>query len=157
MAVVAPVFLDTTVLLAGIIDMGEPSLASQAAIAAIAAGRVKRPLTAWHCCLEFYSVATRLPPELRLQPADALRLLDEEVLGRCTVVDLPARERRRLLHDAATDEVVGGRIYDLHIAEVARAHGARAVVTDNRRHFTALLRYGIRVWSAAEFVAEIHG
>ncbi len=155
MAVVAPVFLDTTVLLAGIIDMGDPSAASQAAFAAIAAGRVKRPLTAWHCCLEFYSVATRLPPELRLQPADAVRLLDEEVLGRLTIVDLPARDRKRLLHDAATDEIAGGRVYDLHIAEAARAHGARVVVTDNRRHFSSLLRYGIRVVSAAEFVAEM--
>ncbi len=157
MAVVAPVFLDTTVLLAGIIDMGNPSAASQAAFAAIAAGRVKHPFTAWHCCLEFYSVATRLPPELRLQPADAVRLLDEEVLGRLTIVDLPARDRKRLLHDAATDEIAGGRVYDLHIAEAARAHGARVVVTDNRRHFSSLLRYDIRVLSAAEFVAEMRG
>jgi predicted nucleic acid-binding protein len=157
MAVVAPVFLDTTVLLAGMIDMGDVSVAPQAALTAVAAGRVKHPLTAWHCCLEFYSVATRLPPELRLRPADAVRLLDEEVLARFEVVDLPARERKRLLQDAASDGIAGGRVYDLHIAEVARVHGARLVVTDNRRHFSSLLRYDIRVLGTGEFLAEIDG
>ena len=157
MAVVAPVFLDTTVLVAGVIDMGEASIASQVVMTAVAERRVKRPLTAWHCCLEFYSVATRLPPELRLPPADAVRLLAEEVLERCTVVDLPASDRQTLLQDAARDRVVGGRVYDLHIAEVARAHGAKTVVTDNRRHFSSLLRYDVRVLSTAEFVSEMPG
>jgi len=155
MAVVAPVFFDTTVLLAGIIDMGDVSVAPQATLEAIAAARVKRPQTAWHCCLEFYSVATRLPPELRLRPADAVRLLAEEVIARFAVVDLPAPERTRLLQDAASDGVAGGRVYDLHIAEVARVHGARLVVTDNRRHFASLLRYDIRVLGTAEFLTEI--
>ncbi len=157
MAVVAPVFFDTTVLLAGMIDMGDVSVAPQAVLTAIAAGRVKRPLTAWHCCLEFYSVATRLPPEFRLRPADAVHLLEEEVLGRFEVVDLPAQERKRLLQDAARDGVSGGRVYDLHIAEAARVHGARIVVTDNCRHFLALLRYDIRVLSTAEFLSELGG
>lgn len=154
MALVGPVFLDTTVLVAGLIDMGDVSVAPQAALTAIAGGRVKHPQTAWHCCLEFYSVATRLPPELRLRPADAVRLLDEEVLARFEVVDLPSKERKRLLRDAASDGIAGGRVYDLHIAEVARAHGARLVVTENRRHFSSLLRYDIRVLGTEEFLAE---
>jgi predicted nucleic acid-binding protein len=157
MAVVAPVFLDTTVLVAGAIDMGEASVAPQLVMTAVAERRVKRPLTAWHCCLEFYSVATRLPLELRVSPADAVRLLAEEVFGRCTVVDLPAADRQTLLQDAARDHVAGGRVYDLHIAEAARAHGAKTVVTDNRRHFLSLLRYDIRVLSTGEFAAELRG
>jgi len=155
MAVVGPVFFDTTVLLAGIIDMGDVSVAPQAALDAVALARVPRPQTAWHCCLEFYSVATRLPPELRLRPADAVQLLKAEVFDRFDVVDLPALERQRLLDDAVSDGVAGGRIYDLHIAETARTHGARLVVTDNRRHFVSLLRYDIRVSSTAEFLTEL--
>jgi tetratricopeptide (TPR) repeat protein len=38
--------------------------------------------------------------------------------------------------------------------EVARAAGARTVVTENRRHFTSLLRHGITVLTAEEFAAE---
>lgn len=47
--------------------------------------------TAWHCCLEVYSVATRLPPEFRIRPADAARLLQEEVFARMVIHDLHAR------------------------------------------------------------------
>jgi hypothetical protein len=41
-----------------------------------------------------------------------------------------------------------------HIAEVARLAGARVVVTDNRRHFLAALRHGIRVETPAEYLAR---
>ena len=142
MAVVGP-FFDTTVLLAGLIDMGDASSAAQAAMTAVAERQVRGPVTAWHCCLEFYSVATRLPAELRLDSADAVRLLREEVLARFEVLDLPARDRETFLRDAALDGVAGGRVYDLHVAEVARAAGVKVVVTDNRRYFASLLRYDV--------------
>ena len=47
----------------------------------------------------------------------------------------------------------GGRIYDAHIAEMAREAGAAVVVTDNRRHFLSALRYGMRVETPTEFLA----
>lgn len=43
----------------------------------------------------------------------------------------------------------GGRIYDSHIAEVARAG---VIVTDNRRHFLTALRYDMRVQTPTEFL-----
>ena len=46
-------------------------------------------------------------------------------------------------------------IYDAHIAEVAFRSGAHTLVTDNRRHFTSLLRHGVRVLTTAEFVEEL--
>ena len=49
----------------------------------------------------------------------------------------------------------GGRIYDSHIADVARAAGASVIVTDNRRHFLAALRHGIRVETPAEFLKAL--
>jgi hypothetical protein len=57
-----------------------------------------------------------------------------------------------MLRAAANDAVVGGRIYDSHIAEVARAAGASVVVTDNRRHFVSALRYDLRVETPLEFL-----
>jgi hypothetical protein len=60
-----------------------------------------------------------------------------------------------MLRAAAKDGISGGRIYDSHIAEVARAAGARVVVTDNRRHFVSALRYDMRVETAAEFLAAL--
>jgi predicted nucleic acid-binding protein len=148
----AAIFLDTSVLLEGLIGL-QPDGASQRIWTAIAAGRHPSALTAWHCCLEFYSVATRLPEEYRLAPADCQRLLREEILARLAIHDLPARARGPLLDSVAVEGISGGRVYDAHIGEVARLAGASTVVTQNRRHFAALLRHGIRVLTAEEHAA----
>jgi predicted nucleic acid-binding protein len=149
------VFLDTSVLLAGLIDFGPQSAPAQALMHAVAEKKVGMPATAWHCCLEFFSVATRLPPEYRVTPSDALALLDQEVFGRLAVHDLSSEDRQPMLRAAARDGIAGGRIYDAHIADVARAAGAVVVVTDNRRHFISALRYDMRVETPTEFLNRL--
>jgi predicted nucleic acid-binding protein len=149
------VFLDTSVILAGLIDFGPQSAPAQTLMHAVAEKRVTDCATAWHCCLEFYSVATRLPPEFRVSPSDVLTLLEEEVFARMAVHDLPPGQRLPMLRSAAQDAVAGGRIYDSHIADIARASGARVVVTDNRRHFVSALRYDLRVETPSEFLANL--
>ena len=151
------VFLDTSVLLAGLIDFGPQSAPAQSLLHAIAEKRVTEAATAWHCCLEFFSVATRLPPEFRVAPSDAVVLLQQEVFSRMAVEELPAADRLAMLRAAARDRTAGGRIYDVHIADIARAVGAHVVVTDNRRHFLSALRYGMRVETPAEFLAGLKG
>lgn len=150
------VFLDTSVLLAGLVDLGDQSRPAHLILHAVARKKLQAA-TAWHCCLEFYSVATRLPPEYRLDPDQALLLLQDEVIARLTVHDLPPPDRRAFLDTAAQDRIIGGRIYDAHIAEVARSSGATVIVTDNRRHFLLSLRHGIRVETPAEFLAPTRG
>lgn len=150
------VFLDTSVLLAGLVDFGSQSAPAQTLMHGVAGQKVKSVGTAWHCCLEFYSVSTRLPPEFRLGPGDALRLLEEEVFARMAVHDLPATDRLPMLKAAAQDGTVGGRLYDAHIADIARSAGAKVIVTDNRRHFLAALRHGLRVETATEYLAALH-
>lgn len=147
-------FLDTSVLLAGLIDFGPQSAPAQSLMHAVAERRLSAA-TAWHCCLEFFSVATRLPPEFRVAPPDAVTLLREEVFARMTVHDLPAAHRVSMFQAAARDAIAGGRIYDAHIAEVARAAGATVVVTDNRRHFLSALRFDMRVETPTEFLAAL--
>ena len=149
------VFLDTSVLLAGLVDLGQQSAPAQLIMHAVAEKTLPAPATAWHCCLEFFSVATRLPPEFRLTPTDAAHLLDEEVFARMTVHDLPTAERRSMIRLLAEESIGGGRIYDVHIAEVARAAGAKVIVTDNRRHFVSALRHDLRVETPGEFVAAL--
>ena len=150
-------FLDTSVLLAGLVDFGPQSAPAQEALHAVAEGKVAKATTAWHCCLELYSVATRLPPEFRLSAAHAVTLIQDEVFGRMTVHDLPPGSQRSFLQALGQEGITGGRIYDAHIAEVARAVGAAVIVTDNRRHFVAALRHGIRVETPSEFVAVLKG
>jgi predicted nucleic acid-binding protein len=148
-------FLDTSVLLAGLVDFGPQSAPAQSIMHAVAERRISAPATAWHCCLEFYSVSTRLPAEFRLTPADALTLLEQEVLPRLSIHDLPPSMRLPMLTAAGHEGITGGRIYDTHIAEIARAVGASVVVTDNRRHFLSALRYGMRVETPTEFAAGL--
>jgi predicted nucleic acid-binding protein len=149
------IFLDTSVLLAGLVDFGPQSAPAQSLLHAVAEKQVLEVGTAWHCCLEFFSVSTRLPAEFRLTAADAAQLVDHEIFGRMAVHDLPAADRLLMLKAAARDGTAGGRIYDAHIAEVAKSAGAAAVVTDNRRHFIAALRHGIRVETPGEFLAAL--
>ena len=147
--------LDTSVLVAGLIDFGPQSAPAQSVMHAVSDHRVDAPATAWHCCLEFFSVSTQLPPEFRLGPADAARLLDEEVFARMAVHDLPAADRQPMLRAIVKDGVIGGRIYDAHIGEIARSANADVVITDNRRHFLSALRHGLRVETPAEFLASL--
>lgn len=155
MAGLVGAFFDTSVLIAGSIDFGNSSQHALRLMDAVADGRIERPITAWHCCLEFYSVTTRLPEEYRLEPEISLRLLREEIFPRFSVHDLPAERREEFLVSAVGEGTTGGRIYDAHIAETARQAGARLVATENRRHFTSLMRHGIRVLVSAELVDEI--
>jgi len=151
---IADVFVDTSVLVAGTIDVGPASANAQRVLDAIATGRVREPLTAWHCCLEYFAVTTRLPEEFRLSPAEALTLLQSEILGRFRVRQLADRRLGQFLVEAVGAGARGGRIYDAHIAEIARDSGARRVVTDNLRDFGGLERHGIQVIDAARFVEE---
>jgi predicted nucleic acid-binding protein len=148
-------FLDTSVLLAGLVDFGPQSAPAQEVLHAVAEGKAGKAGTAWHCCLELYSVATRMPPEFRLKPADAVTLILEEVFDRMAVYDLPHASRQSFFQLLAQENITGGRVYDAHIAEVARAAGATVIVTDNRRHFLAALRHGIRVETPPEFAASL--
>jgi predicted nucleic acid-binding protein len=151
----AAVFFDTSVLLGGLIELGAGSRPAQKIMTAVAADHLHRPHTAWHCCLEFYAVSTRLPEELRLSPPDAWRLVEEEILGRFAVHQLPDHRRRPFLRAAADDRLLGGRIYDAHIAEIARLARVSVVVTDNVGHFAGLRRHGVVVMNAAQFAETI--
>ncbi len=64
--------------------------------------------------------------------------------------DLPAAARQAFLEAVVGERLGGGRVYDAHIGEVALSAGARTVVTDDRRHFTSLMRHGIRILTSSE-------
>ena len=153
-----PVFLDTSVLVAGIVDFGSASRSPVRILDAVAAGGIDRPLTAWHCCLEFFSVVTRLPEEYRVTPTLARELIETEILDRFTLpapADLPASRRRRWLRAAVESGVRGGRIYDAAIAASAMHAKAELFVTDNVRHFGALLAEPVRLMSSEELAKRL--
>ena len=151
MALVGPYFFDTSVLLAGLIDLGATARPAQRVFDAIADGRLSRPHTAWHCCLELYAVSTRLPEEFRLTPADCWRLMEEEILARFDIHQLPKKAGKGFFQAAVADQMTGGRIYDAHIGEIALQNNATTLVTENKKHFQAVQDRGIPVLTARAF------
>lgn len=150
------IFFDTSVLVGGMVELGPSSQACQRLLDLVAENRLEgEPATAWHCCLEVFSVLTRLPQEYRVEPPEALRLVEEEVIGRFTVLVLPGEQRRDLLRRAVLEGAVGGRIYDAHLGGIALAARCSTVVTENLRHFRVLERHGVAVTSAAALLARL--
>lgn len=82
-------------------------------------------------------------------------LLHSQILARFSIHDLPSGRRAEFVQSAGREGIAGGRVYDFHIAEVARGSGAQTVVTNNRRHFLSLMRHGTRVLTAAELATEL--
>lgn len=148
-------FFDTSVLLTGMIDFGEQS-ESALILMDLVAGGDARPMTAWHCCLEFFAVATRLPEEFRLTNADAALMVLEEILGRFEIRDLPVDSHKAFVDTLPRDAVTGGHIWDAHIAEIARQAGAGAIITENQSDFITLLRHGIPVINAQEALERLN-
>jgi hypothetical protein len=142
------------VLLGGCIDFGESSVCAQRIIDAVADGIIADARTAWHCCLEFYSVSTRLPAGYRLSPTQTLSIL-QDLISIVRVEQLPADARLSFLEAVVSERVAGGRIYDAHIAEIARLSHAGMVVTDNRRHFSVLTKHGVCVLRPNELLGEL--
>ena len=82
-------------------------------------------------------------------------MITRGILGNFVVHQLSDPESGGFLTRAARDELIGGRIYDAHIAEIARLSGARTVITGNVRHFKGLSSHGIAVLSPSE--VELQG
>lgn len=64
MAVVTPIFFDTSVIVAGAIDFGPSSVAPLRVLGAVASKRLEAPMTSWHCCLEFFAVTGGSRPSI---------------------------------------------------------------------------------------------
>ena len=149
-----PLFFDSSVLIGALVRRGEDYSPPRRVLLAVREGRLSGVHTAWHCCLEFYAVLTRLPFEFRLPAGDVARVLDEVVFALFQVHDMDRSRRIPFIAELVTEHLHGSRIYDAHIADVARQCGCVTVVTENPRHFTSLIRHGIRVLTASQLAAE---
>ena len=148
------VFLDTNVFVSGLLD-DAPDSACRAILEGLATKRLTSCVTAWHCCLEFFSVTTRLPPDYRLSPDDAIALMTEHIFGRVEVADLPVKDAIAWLKAQRHAPVRGGLIYDAHLAAVAAGAGCSFLVTRNLADFRRIAPHGIEILSPEQFVARL--
>jgi toxin FitB len=86
-----------------------------------------------HASVETYSVLTRLPGDLRLEPADAARLLAERF---APSLSLAQKTTRRLADTLARLDISGGAVYDALVALAAVEHDAELATRDARARAT---------------------
>ncbi len=86
-----------------------------------------RPALAGHAAFEVYSVLTRLPGSLAVDPVDAAALLDR-VFPR--VVTLTPEETERLRRALPVIGIGGGAVYDALVAQAAFVNGCRLLTRD---------------------------
>ena len=137
------VALDTSVIVAALLSVHERHPAALPFVAALrGTGQLVVPAPA---LIEAYSVLTRLPTPLRLERrvvAEALFRTFHDA-GETVALDGPAAWE--LVAGAVASEVVGGAVYDFHIAACARRAGATELATFNRRHFERFDVPGLRI------------
>lgn len=98
-----------------------------------------------HALAETYSVLTRLPGDLRVEPTDAARLIEERFAAPLTLGRETSSEVPRLLAGLA---IAGGAVYDALVGLAASEHDAELATRDARAKPTYEL-VGARVVVAA--------
>lgn len=86
-----------------------------------------------HALVETYSVLTRLPGDIRLDPIDAARLLTERWSA---PLILSVSETQALPETVARLGIAGGAVYDALIGLAAKEHGALLATRDKRARAT---------------------
>jgi predicted nucleic acid-binding protein len=86
-----------------------------------------------HALAETYSVLTRLPGDARVNPTDAVELIDENFTES---LQLGARAARAAYREFARRGIAGGATYDGLVALAAREHGAVLFTRDARARST---------------------
>lgn len=145
------VFLDTNVFVSGLLEVSSDS-ACREILVALANRRLRSAVTAWHCCLEFFSVTTRLPPDFRLSAEAAVTLLTEHVFDRVEVRGLPVEDAIQWLKSQGGSGLRGGLVYDAHLARIALQAGCRFVVTSSFSDFRQITPQGIEVLTPGQFL-----
>lgn len=138
------VFFDTSVLVAAIVEAHPRHPKSASWLKRARSGDFDF-FTAAHCLAELYSILSALPARPRLSPADAWRLVHENVGASAHLVALSAADYSRTIQQASEKGLSGGVIYDALIACAAEKAGADRLLTLNPADFR-------RVWPAGESI-----
>ena len=88
---------------------------------------------AGHALVETYSVLTRLPGDIRVDPSDAVRLLDSNFASPLVLDPATATALPQLLADLG---IAGGAAYDALVALAATQHDLPLATRDSRARAT---------------------
>jgi predicted nucleic acid-binding protein len=102
-----------------------------------------------HSIAEVYSILTSAPLVPRIQPTEALQILEENLLPRMKIVTLDPLDYREVIHRAASEGWRSGRIYDALLLQCAGKNPVDRIYTFNLRDFVALAPERLRTKIAA--------
>lgn len=91
-----------------------------------------------HSIAEVDAALTRLPVRPRIQPAEAQRIITENILPHLTVVTVEQEDYEAVLKDMGTGGVPGAKIYDALLLHCASKCGADNIYTFNLGDFKQL-------------------
>jgi predicted nucleic acid-binding protein len=91
-----------------------------------------------HSLAECYATLTGGRLGVRMSPADAARLVRQNIHDRLSLVPFSASDYMKCVEAAGPAGARGGAIYDLLLLACARKAKAEKIFTLNRRHFVAL-------------------
>ena len=130
-------YFDTTVLVAAAVSAHPHHGPALNKLEELARGKHEGFLSA-HGLTEVYSVLTRTPFRPPVYPSEALRIIEDEILGPLKLVSLDAREYVRIVRRAGDEGWIGGRIHDAVHLQCALKMDCDRVYTFNVADFRAL-------------------
>jgi predicted nucleic acid-binding protein len=131
------VLLDTSVLVAAVVEMHEAHARAFAALDRVQRGRDEGCVSA-HSLTEMYAILTRAPAPLRHSPAQALLSIEENVLKHFKLLALSGGDYAALIREAAMAGIQGGTIYDAVLLKAASSAKVGRVYTLNLKHLLAV-------------------
>lgn len=128
------VLFDTSVLVAALIEAHPKHSDAAPWLTRAKAGEITF-LVASHTLAELYSVLSTLPTRPRIVPADAWRLVRENVAEKADLIALTPFDTAETVRQASERGLSGGVIYDALIARAAEKAGADHLLTLNKSDF----------------------
>jgi len=128
---------DTSVLIAGVLSGHQQHHLAKPWLAKAIQGKIQM-FVCNHTLAELYAVLTKIPYTPKIQPANALRLIEHNVIKVAQMVNLTARDYHNVLQDMSRDHLSGGLIYDSLIYRAAIKSGADKLLTLNKKDFARL-------------------
>jgi predicted nucleic acid-binding protein len=133
------VFLDTSVLIASVLEKHPSHTRAFAVLERVQSGRDEGFVSA-HSLAEMYSTLTRLPVPFRHSPEQALLSIEENVLRHFKISALTEHDYIALVREAAFAGIQGGTVYDAVLLKSAGKMELDRIYTLNLRHFETIAK-----------------
>jgi predicted nucleic acid-binding protein len=131
------VFLDTSVLVASVVEQHEDHARAFALLERVQNGKDEGVISA-HSLAETYAILTKLPPPFRHSPEQALLSIEENILKHFKTSSLKGSDYAALIREAAMARIQGGTIYDAVLMKSAAKENVGRIFTLNVKHFQAV-------------------